>query len=72
MIQSTDIDPKTRCCANCKYCQLRTGFCRYNPPQIIQNYIESVGTVTNAVWPKIPYPAIDWCGKFENRHNQLV
>lgn len=53
-------------CVNCKFFEVRTGFCRKNPPQIIQSYIKSVGTVTNAVWPKIPFPELDWCSDFED------
>lgn len=56
----------TLVCANCKFFEVRTGFCRKDPPQIIQTYIKSVGTVTNAVWPKIPFPELDWCSNFDN------
>lgn len=53
-----------KCCTNCKYFEVRTGFCRKEPPQIIQQYIKNIGTVTNAVWPKVPFPALDWCSRF--------
>ena len=51
-----------KCCANCAFFEARTGFCRLNPPQVVPQFIKSVGQVNSAVWPKIPLPNIDWCG----------
>lgn len=61
-----------QCCINCKYFEARTNFCRKAPPQIIQQYIKSIGTVTNAVWPKVPLPALDWCSYFENANKKQL
>lgn len=65
MIQPEEIDEKSTCCYNCRYFCHRTGFCRKNPPQVVLQYVNRSAFPT-AVFPKVPVPALDWCGQFES------
>ena len=66
-----DIDPKKMCCFNCKFFETRTGFCRLNPPQIINLYVAG-NTYPSANFPKIQMPDLDYCYQFRNKNERQV
>ena len=59
-----EVDPNTTCCANCRWFDRRTCFCRKNPPQVVIQYVNRMA-YPNAVFPKVPMPALDWCSAFD-------
>lgn len=66
------LDPKTKCCLNCKWFEERTGFCRANPPTPFPMYIKNVGNINSSAFPKISIPELDWCRLFDNIHMQII
>lgn len=56
-------DTNISCCANCSFYDVRTGFCRLNPPQVVISYVNNMAFPT-AAWPKINMPQLDWCSNF--------
>lgn len=59
-----EVSPDAVCCANCKWFDERCGFCRFNPPQVVMQYVNRMA-YPNAVFPKVSMPTLDWCSKFE-------
>lgn len=51
-------------CANCKFFEERTKFCRKNPPQANVVY-ENGKTFFTSTFPKIQMPEIDFCWQHE-------
>lgn len=48
------------CCANCKWFDTRTSFCRKDPPKPV--YVgDGNRQYITAVFPKIGMPELDWC-----------
>lgn len=51
-----------RCCILCMHYENRSGFCRYDVPQVIQNkdgyYV--------SCFPKIACPMLDYCSHFKH------
>jgi len=68
-MQPEEIDPKAKCCFNCKFFDQRTAFCRLNPPQVVLQYVNRVAYPT-AAYPKISVPFLDWCSHFENMNEK--
>ena len=53
----------SKTCKTCKFFELRTGFCRKNPPNVLLIPTNN-DTFINSVFPKIGYPELDWCGEW--------
>ena len=71
MLQQEEIDPKQKCCFNCKWFEQRTCFCRLNPPQVVLQYVNRIAYPSSA-FPKISVPALDWCSNFKNANTTLL
>jgi hypothetical protein len=54
-------------CINCKWFEGRSKFCRINPPTSIVTDNYSNKDTISCVFPKIPFPDLDFCGKFEQK-----
>ena len=55
---------RDKCCLRCKYFEVRTGFCRFNPPTPVVTQTKT-GSYITSVYSKVNYPQLDWCQKFE-------
>lgn len=58
-----EVDPNKVCCANCKFWEERTGFCRKNPPKPIQ-VTAGKNPYCIGMFPKIGMPYLDFCYEF--------
>jgi hypothetical protein len=54
------------CCNNCKWFEARTSFCRKSPP--VPTIEQSRGDYDHnriaAMFPRVPFPNLDYCGSF--------